>query len=102
VLPTADACRWLLLLSPLLSAAAGVIAGTVQGMARARSGRAPAWLLSSDRSVRRASRIKHDFARTFTRHFPPVLVVLRPQSCLRLEGRARTLSGPSPDLGASG
>src|SRR6185437_5598940 len=28
----------------------------------------------------------------------PVLVVLRSQSRLRLEGRTRTLSGPSPDL----
>ncbi len=38
-----------------------------------------------------------DFACTFTRHFSPVLVALRVQSCLRLEGRTRTLSGPSPD-----
>ena len=28
----------------------------------------------------------------------PVLVVLRSQSCLMLQGRARTLSGLSPDL----
>jgi len=28
----------------------------------------------------------------------PVVVALRSQSCLRLEGRARTLSGPSPAL----
>jgi hypothetical protein len=40
--------------------------------------------------------IKHDFAGcTLARHFPRVLVVLRSQSCLRLEGRTRTLSGPS-------
>ena len=38
-----------------------------------------------------------DFACTFTRHFSPVLVALRVQPCLRLEGRTRTLSGPSPD-----
>jgi hypothetical protein len=68
------------------------------GMARVRSGQAPAWPLSSDRSARRGSGVKHDFACTFTRHSPPVLVALRSQSCLRLEGRARTLSGPSPDL----
>jgi len=49
-------------------------------------------------SVRRGSRIKCDFACTFTSQFPPVLVVLRSQSRLRLEGRTRTLSGPSPDL----
>ena len=71
---------------------------TVQGMARVRSGQAPAWPLFSDRSVRRGSGVKRDFACTFTRHFSPVLVVLRSQSRLRLEGRARTLSGPSPDL----
>ncbi len=67
-------------------------------MARVRSGQAPAWPLSSDRSVRRGSGVKRDFACTFTRHFSPVLVVLRSQSRLRLEGRTRTLSGPSPDL----
>ena len=75
-----------------------VTARTLQGMARVRSGQAPAWPLSSDRSVRRGSRVKRDFACTFTRHFSPVLVVLRSQSRLRLEGRTRTLSGPSPDL----
>jgi hypothetical protein len=57
-----------------------------------------AWPLSSDRSVRRGSKVKRDFACTFTRHLLPVCVVLRSQSCLRLEGRTRTLSGPSPDL----
>ena len=71
----------------------------VQGMARVRSGQAPAWPLSSDRSVRRGSRVKRDFACTFARHFPPVLVALRSQSRLRLEGRTRTLSGPSPEIG---
>jgi hypothetical protein len=75
-----------------------VTARTVQGMARVRSGQAPAWPLVSDWSARRGSRVKRDFACTFTRPFPPVLVVLRSQSRLRLEGRARTLSGPSPDL----
>jgi hypothetical protein len=57
-----------------------------------------AWPLSSGRSVRRGSEVKRDFACTFTGHLLPVRVVLRSQSCLRLEGRARTLSGPSPDL----
>jgi hypothetical protein len=41
---------------------------TVQGMARVRSGQAPAWPLSSDRSVRRGSGVKRDFACTFTQH----------------------------------
>jgi hypothetical protein len=99
----AAACRWsLLLLSPLLSTrrrpSGSEPTRTLQGMARVRSGQAPAWLLSSDRSVRRGSRIKRDFACTFIRHFPAVLVVLRSQLRLRLEGRTRTLSGPSPAL----
>jgi hypothetical protein len=92
--PVADACRWLLL---LLSAAVWVTTRTVQGMARFRSGQAPAWPLSSDRSVRRGSGVKRDFACTLTGVFPPVLVALRAQSRLGLEGRARILSGPSPD-----
>ena len=57
-----------------------------------------AWPLSLGRSVRRGSKVKRDFACTFTGHLLPVRVVLRSQSCLRLEGRTRTLSGPSPDL----
>ena len=52
----------------------------------------------SGRSVRRGSGVKRDFACTCTRHYSPVLVALRSQSCLRLEGRTRTLSGPSPEL----
>ena len=47
------------------------------------------------------SRVKRDFACTLARAFPPVLVVLRAQSRLGLEGRTRTLSGPSPDLASS-
>ena len=67
-------------------------ARTLQGMARVRSGQAPAWPLSSGRSAG----VKSRFA--FTGQLPPVLVGLRSQSRLGLEGRARTLSGPSPDL----
>jgi hypothetical protein len=74
---------------------------TLQGMARVRSGQAPAWPLSSGRSARRDSRVKRDFACTLAGAFPPVLVVLREQSRLGLEGRTRTLSGPSPDLTSS-
>ena len=48
------------------------------------------------------SRIKRDFACTLTRHLSPVLVGLRSQSRLRLEGRARTLSGPRPRRGWRG
>ncbi len=76
-------------------------ARTLQGMARVRSGRAPAWPLVSGRSGRRGSGVKRDFACTFTRHFSPVLVAQRSQSRLMLEGRTRTLSGPSPDLTSS-
>ena len=98
----AGACCWsLLLLSLLLSTrrrpSCSKPTRTVQGMARVRSGQAPAWPLVSVRSVRRGSRVKRDFACAFTRHYSPVLVVLRSQSRLRLEGRTRTLSGPSPD-----
>jgi hypothetical protein len=75
-----------------------VTARIVQGMARVRSGQAPAWPLVSGRSARRGSGVKHDFVCTFTRHLAPVLVALRSPSCLRLEGRTRTLRGPSPDL----
>jgi hypothetical protein len=75
-----------------------VTARTMQGMARVRSGQAPAWPLVSDRSVRRGSGVKRDFACTFTRYSSPALVVLRSESRLRPEGRTRTLSGPSPDL----
>src|SRR5579862_7259410 len=67
-------------------------------MARVRSGQArpgPRFLAGVSAEV---SRIKRDFACTFTGHFPSVLVVLRLQSRLMLEGWARTLSGPSPDL----
>ena len=49
-----------------------VTARTVQGMARVGSGQAPAWPLSSDRSVRRGSSTKRsDFACAFTRSFRP-------------------------------
>jgi hypothetical protein len=75
-----------------------VTARALQGMARVRSGQAPAWPLVSDRSVRSGSRVKREFACTLAGVFPPVLVALRSQSRLRLEGRTRTLSGPSPDL----
>jgi len=44
------------------------------------------------------SGVKCDFACTLAGHFPPVLIVLRSRSRLRREGRARTLSGPSPEL----
>ena len=47
------------------------------------------------------SRVKRDFACTLAGVFPPVLVALRAQSRLGLEGRARTLSGPSSDLTSS-
>ena len=76
-------------------------ARTLQGMARVRSGQAPAWPLVSDRSVRRGSRVKRDFACTLAGVFPPALIALRAQSRLGLEGRTRTLSGPSPDLTSS-
>jgi hypothetical protein len=65
--------------------------------ARVPAGRLPPGPLVSDRSVRRGSGVKRDFACTLTRRFH-VLVVRRSQLRLRLEGRTRTLSGASPDL----
>ncbi len=72
--PVAAACRWsLLLLSPLLSTRrrppGSKPTRTLQGMARARSGQAPAWPLVSGRSVRRGSRVKRDLACTCARHY---------------------------------
>jgi hypothetical protein len=49
-----------------------------------------AWLLSSGRSVRRGSKVKRDFACTFTRHLLPVRFVLRSHSCLKLEADTYT------------
>jgi hypothetical protein len=74
--PVAAGGRWsLLLLSSLLSTrrrpSYSKPTRTVQGMARVRSGQAPAWPLVSDRSVRRGSGVKRDFACTFTRNFSP-------------------------------
>ena len=65
---------------PSCDGAYPVAARSVSGMARVRSGQAPAWPLVSDRSGRRGSGVKRDFACTLTRHSSPVLVVLRSQS----------------------
>jgi hypothetical protein len=74
-----------------------VTARHLQGMARVRSGQAPAWPLSSDRSARRGLQDQAgDFA--FTRHLLLCSLPYGLQSCLRPEGRARTLRRPSPDL----
>ena len=55
------------------------------------------WFLTGVFAV--VSGVKRDFACTLTGAFPPVLVVLRELSRLRLEGRARSgCSGPSPGL----
>ena len=67
-------------------------------MARVRSGQAPPGPRLLAGVPAEVSRIKRDFACTSARHVLPVLIVLRSQSRLMLEGRARTLSGPSPDL----
>jgi hypothetical protein len=70
---------------------------SVQWMARVRSGQAPAWPLSSGRSVRRDTR-----GQATSRVRTPGTSHLCSSSCghshARLEGRTRTLSGPSPDL----
>ena len=71
---------------------------TLQGMARVRSGqlRPGPWFLTGVSAVAPGSS-----ACTLTGTFPPVLVALRARSRLGLEGRTRTLSGPSPDLTSS-
>jgi len=78
-----------------------VTARTLQGIARVLSGQAPAWPLVLTGVSAVVSRVKRDLTCTFTAAFPPVLVVLRAQSRLGLEGRTRTLSGLSPDLTSS-
>jgi hypothetical protein len=70
-----------------------VTARTLQGIARVRSGQAPAWPLVLTGVSAVVSRVKRDFACTLTAAFPPVLVALRAQLRLGLEGRTRTLSG---------
>jgi hypothetical protein len=67
-------------------------------MARVRSGQAPPGPRLVTGVPAEVSRIKRDFACTSARHVLPILIVLRSQSRLMLEGRARTLSGLSPDL----
>jgi hypothetical protein len=68
------------------------------------SGQAPAWPLVLA-GVSAVSGIRRDFACTFTRHHPPVLVVMRPWSCW-LEGqdtytqRAIAPAEPSDDSSA--
>ena len=67
-------------------------------MARVRSGQAPPGPRLVTGVPAEVSRIKRDFACTSARHVLPILVVLRSQSRLMLEGRARTLTGLSPNL----
>jgi len=71
---------------------------SLQGMACVRSGQAAAWPLVSGRSVRSGSGVKRDFACTSAGAFPPLPFALRAESRLMLEGRTRTLSGPSAAL----
>ena len=71
-------------------------ARTLQGMARVRSGQAPAWPLVSDRSVRSGLRGQARLRVYVHQALLPVLVALRFQSRLMLEGRTRTLRGAIP------
>jgi hypothetical protein len=94
MLLTAEVWRWLLL---LLSVAVGVTIRTVQGMARVRSGQAPAWPLPSDQSVRSGSRVKRSVYihhAIFTCGCRPAVIVTLEAGGWRLEGRTRTLSRP--------
>ena len=78
-----------------------VTARTVQGMARVRSGQAPAWPLVSDRSVRSGLQGQARLRVYVDQCLSTCTGCLAAQSRLRLEGRTRTLSGPSPDLTSS-
>ena len=73
--------------------ASAVTARALQGMARVRSGQAPAWPLVLTGVSAVVSRVKRDFACPFTWHFSPVPSVLQSRSRLRLEGRTRILPG---------
>jgi hypothetical protein len=53
-----------------LSLVLPVMARTIQGMARVRTGQAPTCPVVSDRSVRRGSGVKRDFACTLTNAYP--------------------------------
>jgi hypothetical protein len=74
----------------------------LQGMARARSGQAAAWPLSSGRSVRRGSGVKRDFACAFTSTFtcarrPAATVTLEAGGADTYTQRAIPGSVPSQD-----
>jgi hypothetical protein len=67
----------------------------LQGMARVRSGQAPAWPLSSDRECPQRLQCQ---ACTFTAHLSPVLVALRSRSRFEAGGADTYIQRPSPDL----
>jgi hypothetical protein len=75
-----------------------VVVGTLQGMARVRSGQARPgpWFLAGVSAEAPGSSVTSCVRRAGA--FPSVLVAQRAQSRLMLEGRIRALSGPSPDL----
>ena len=60
--------------------ASAVTARALQGMARVRSGQAPAWPLVLTGVSAVVSRVKRDFACPFTWHFSPVPAVLQSRS----------------------
>src|SRR3954447_2033543 len=90
-------------LSATLAAVLAAAAGTrdshpqcaVDGPRPVRAGSGLALVFWPERPQRHPG-VKRDFACAYTRHFSPVLIVLRSQSRLRLEGRTRTLSGAIP------
>ena len=102
------ACTWLLLpkmakIIPRIFRIMVARRRTLQGMARARSGQAPAWPLVSDRSVRRGSRIKrlrvYVHQALFTRaRCPAVAVALEAGGADTYTQRAIPGSEPSQDF----
>jgi hypothetical protein len=78
-----------------------VTARTLQGDGPRPAGQAPPdpWFLTGVSVV--VSRVKRDFMCTLVGVFPPVLVVLRPQSRLWLEGAETYTQRAIPDLTSS-
>ena len=80
-----------------------VTARTVQGMARVRSGQAPAWPSVSDRSVRRGSGVKRDVAYV---HLALFTCARRPAVTVTLEAGGadtdtqRAIPGSEPSQGS--
>jgi hypothetical protein len=96
--PIVVACRWSLpLLSTRRKLSIAIGPAACRGWPASGPGRRwpGPWFLAGVSAEAPGSSMT---SRTFTRHLFMCSLPLRPQSCLRLEGRKRTLRRPSPDL----